>query len=256
MEVIYGGLPAWAFWAACGVTLVAGFVKGAIGFAMPLIMMSAFGSIMPPTTALAGLILATLTTNIHQTFRFGWRAAADSAWQYRRMIVTTVAGIVITAPFATMLPQQVLLGLLGFPIAAFALIQLSGRSLALRLEHRRRAEYMTGMIGGLYGGVSGIWGPPIVVYLLSIGAAKAESVRVQGVLFLIGSVVLLGAHLNSGVLNAQTLPFSAALIVPAALGMAIGFRLQDRLDPVVFRRWTLILLAITALNLLRKAIFG
>jgi hypothetical protein len=32
--------------------------------------------------------------------------------------------------------------------------------------------------------------------------------------------------------------------------------LQDRLDPVRFRRWTLILLALTALNLLRKAIMG
>ena len=256
MDMIYGGLPAWAFWAACGVTLVAGFVKGAIGFAMPLIMMSAFGSFMPPTTALAGLILATLTTNIHQTFRFGWRAAAETAWTYRRMIAMTVLGILITAPFAMMLPQRVLLGLLGVPIAAFALVQLAGRSLALKLEHRTRAEYMTGIIGGLYGGVSGIWGPPIVVYLLSIGASKAESVRAQGVIFLIGVIVLFGAHLNSGVLNAQTLPFSAALVIPAGIGMALGFSLQDRMDPVAFRRWTLILLAITALNLLRKAIFG
>ncbi|WP_323041875.1 sulfite exporter TauE/SafE family protein [Gemmobacter sp.] len=256
MDLIYGGLPAWAFWAACGVTLVAGFVKGAIGFAMPLIMMSAFGSFMPPTTALAGLVLATLTTNIHQTLRDGPRAAVDSAWTYRRVIVTTIIGILVTAPFAVMLPQRLLLGLLGVPIAAFALVQLAGRSLAVRLEHRSRAEYMTGLIGGLYGGVSGIWGPPMVIYLLSIGAGKAESVRAQGVLFLIGSIVLLGAHLNSGVLNAQTLPFSAALIVPAALGMMAGFRMQDRLDPVAFRRWTLILLAITALNLLRKAIFG
>ena len=256
MDLIYGGLPAWAFWAACGVTLVAGFVKGAIGFAMPLIMMSAFGSFMPPTTALAGLVLATLTTNIHQTLRDGWRPALDSAWTYRRIIAMTVIGILITAPFATLLSQRLLLGLLGVPIAAFALVQLAGRSLALKLEHRTRAEYISGLIGGLYGGVSGIWGPPMVVYLLSIGAPKAESIRAQGVLFLIGAVVLFGAHLTSGVLNAQTLPFSAALIVPAAIGMMAGFRMQDRLDPVAFRRWTLILLAITALNLLRKAIFG
>lgn len=256
MDVIYGGLPAWAFWTACGVTLVAGFVKGAIGFAMPLIMMSAFGSFMPPTTALAGLVLATLTTNIHQTLRDGWRPALEAAWTYRRIIAMTVIGILITAPFATLLSQRLLLGLLGVPIAAFALVQLAGRSLALKLEHRTRAEYISGLIGGLYGGVSGIWGPPMVVYLLSIGAPKAESIRAQGVLFLIGAVVLLGAHLNSGVLNAQTLPFSAALIVPAALGMMVGFRMQDRLDPVAFRRWTLVLLALTALNLLRKAIFG
>jgi hypothetical protein len=33
-------MPLWAFAAAIGVTLVAGFVKGAVGFAMPLIMIS------------------------------------------------------------------------------------------------------------------------------------------------------------------------------------------------------------------------
>ena len=256
MEILYGGLPAWAFWAACAVTLVAGFVKGAIGFAMPLIMMSAFGSFMAPELALAGLILATVTTNIHQSFRQGPRAFFAAAWEFRRMIGMTVLGIVLTAPFVVHLPDRLLMGLLGLPILAFAAVQLAGRSLALKLEHRTAAEYALGGIGGLYGGVSGIWGPPVVVYLLSIDAPKAKSILVQGVIFLIGAMVLCVAHLSSGVLNESTLPFSAALVVPAALGMALGFRMQDRLDPARFRRWTLVLLALTALNLLRRAFFG
>lgn len=256
MEILYGGLPAWAFWAACLVTLVAGFVKGAIGFAMPLIMMSAFGSFMAPELALAGLILATVTTNIHQSLRLGPRAFFAAAWEFRRMIAMTMIGIAVTAPFVVHLPERLLTGLLGVPILAFAAVQIAGKSLALKLEHRTAAEYGLGAVGGLYGGVSGIWGPPVVVYMLSIGTPKEKSILVQGVIFLIGAVTLCAAHLNSGVLNATTLPFSAALIVPAALGMALGFRLQDRLDPARFRYWTLVLLAITALNLIRRALFG
>jgi uncharacterized protein len=256
MDMFFGGLAPLAFAAACAVTLGAGFVKGAIGFAMPLIMMSAFGSFMAPETALAGLILATVTTNIHQALRDGWPAARDSAWKYRRMIGMILLGIVMTAPLVPYLPQRVLMGLLAVPVLAFALVQIAGIPLALKLEHRNRAEYGLGLVGGLYGGVSGIWGPPVIVYLLSVGAAKAETVRVQGVTFLLGAVVLLGAHLTSGVLNAVTLPFSAALIVPASVGMWLGFRLQDRLDAARFRRWTLIMLALTALNLLRLAAFG
>lgn len=256
MEFFYGGLPAWGFWAAVAITLVAGLVKGAIGFAMPLIMMSGFASFMSPQLALAGLILATLSTNVHQTLRDGWRPALAAAQEYWRLLALTVVGIIITAPFVTVIPQRLLLGLLGLPILLFALLQLSGRSLALPVQHRHRAEIITGLIGGLYGGVSGIWGPPVVVLLLSLAVPKAAMIRIQGVVFLLGSVVLLGAHLNSGVLNAVSLPFSAALIVPAALGMLLGFRLQDRLDPARFRHWTLVLLALSALNLLRKAIFG
>lgn len=256
MELLYGGLPAWAFWTACGITLVAGFVKGAIGFAMPLIIMSGFSAIMPPEIALAGLILATLTTNIHQSLRDGFQAAKDSAWTFRRLIILTIIGILVSAPFVVHLPDRLLMGLLGIPIFAFAVLQLTGRSLAIKLEHQMRAEYVTGAVAGLYGGVSGIWGPPIVVYLLSIGANKADMIRVQGVIFLIGCAVLMFAHLHSGVLNAVTLPFSAALVVPAGLGMWAGFQMQDRLDPARFRFWTQIMLAVSALNLSIRAIFG
>jgi hypothetical protein len=74
------------------------------------------------------------------------------------------------------------------------------------------------------------------------------------VVFLISAVMLLGAHLASGVLNALTLPVSALMMVPAMAGMWLGFRLQDRLNPARFRRWTLVLLALTGLNLLRRAL--
>ncbi|HHX89406.1 MAG TPA: TSUP family transporter, partial [Paracoccus sp.] len=123
-------------------------------------------------------------------------------------------------------------------------------------RHRNRAEYGLGIIGGLYGGISGIWGPPVIVYLLALRTEKTEMVRVMGVVFLIGAVVLTLAHLGSGVLNATTLPFSAVLVIPAALGMWLGFRQQDKLDAERFRWWTLVVLMVIALNLIRRAIFG
>ena len=107
---------------------------------------------------------------------------------------------------------------------------------------------------GLVGGISGIWGPPLVVLLLSLHAPKAEQMRVQGVVFFIGAMVLTAAHLQSGLLNAQTLPFSAALVVPAIVGMGLGYLAHDRLDVTQFRRWTLVLLVLTGLNLVRRAL--
>lgn len=256
MDFIAAGLSGWALVLAFSITLFAGFVKGTIGFAMPLIMISSFGSFMSPTTALAALIVPTLVTNIQQAFRFGPRAFLEATRRYWRLIISIVVCIVISAQFVALIPQSVLLGLLGASVVWFAGAQLLGRSLALRIEHRNRAEWGLGMVGGLYGGVSGVWGPPVLVYLLSIRADKRETVLVQGVVFLIGAVVLLLAHLQSGVLNAETFPFSAALALPGVLGMVIGFRLQDKLDPVRFRWWTLVLLFLTGANLLRRAFLG
>ncbi len=239
---------------AIAVTLFAGFVKGAVGFAMPMIMVSAFSSFLPPETALAGLILPTLISNLTQAFRQGFAPAWQTVITYRRMLIATVVFIVISAQFVRIIPQDLFLLLLGLPITAFAALQLAGVGLALRLEHRARAEWLLGAIGGLYGGLSGVWGPPLLVYLLSIKADKLETVRVQGVVFLIGAAVLLMAHLHSGVMSATTMRFSAILVVPAMIGQSLGVAVQDRLDQLKFRRWTQILLVLTGLNLMRRAV--
>ena len=240
---------------AVAITLFAGFVKGAVGFAMPMIMISGFSSFLPPEVALAGLILPTVVTNLSQAFRQGRQVAWETVMTYRRILTATVMFILVSASFVHVIPQDMFLLLLGLPITAFAVAQLAGVSLALRLEHRARAEWILGAIGGLYGGISGVWGPPLLVYLLSIGANKNETVRAQGVVFLIGAAVLFVAHLTSGVLTEQTLAFSALLVVPAQIGQVLGNRIQDRLDQTRFRRWTLALLILTGLNLMRRAVW-
>lgn len=248
------GLDPSVFWFVFGVTALAGFVKGAVGFAMPMIMMSAMGSVLPTETALAALILPTLVTNIAQAFRQGIGAAMQSVRQFRWHIAMVAIFIAVSAAFVQYIPQSLMFLLLGGPIVGFAIWQLSGRPMTLHVRHNRRAEIVSGIVGGLYGGISGIWGPPLIVYLLSIGAPKAEQMRVQGVVFLLGAIVLGLAHLASGVLNAQTLPLSGVLVVPGAAGMAAGLLIHDRLNPERFRRWTLVLLVLTGLNLVRRGV--
>ncbi len=234
------------------ITFFAGFVKGAIGFAMPMIMMSAFSAFLPGPTALALLILPTFATNIAQAFRQGPAEAWASARRFRLHIFAVVAALALSSQFVTGIPRNVMSGLLGAPILGFALWQLAGRPMAVRIEHRTRVEIFLGLIGGLYGGISGIWGPPLIVLLLSLHIEKREMLRVQGVVFLIGSAALFAAHLTSGVLNAQTLPLSALIVIPALIGNRAGLAVQDRLNAQTFRKWTLILLALTGANLVRQ----
>jgi uncharacterized membrane protein YfcA len=256
MAFFMANLSTPAFAAAMVITLFAGFVKGAVGFAMPMIMMGAFSSFLPPELALAGLILPTFVTNLTQAFRQGLQPALATMRSYWRMLVATVVFIVVSAAFVHVIPHGLFLLLLGLPITVFAIAQLAGLHMALKLQHRARAEWILGAIGGLYGGLSGIWGPPLLVYLLSIGADKRETVRVQGVVFLIGAFVLLLAHVHSGVITLQTGAFSVALTVPAQVGQMAGTWVQDRLDQRRFRRWTQGLLVLTGLNLARLAIMA
>lgn len=256
MDMFFEGLPLWAIVGAFAVTLFAGFVKGAVGFALPLIMIALLPSFMPAQTALAGLILPVLVTNVHQSLRQGLGPALGSAKRFWRILAGTGVGIVITAPFVVVLPQQVMFLLLGVAVLFFAGLQLSGWSPAIPPRGKPWIELATGLVGGLYGGISGIWGPPAIVYLLAAKVDKTEMVRVLSVIFTFGAVVLTVAHLRTGVLNLHSGLFSAFLLIPALLGMAVGYRVHDRLDPARFRRWMLILLMLSALNLLRRGLVG
>lgn len=255
MEFLTAGLSTEAFLLACAIALFAGFVKGMVGFAMPMIMISGLSSFMSPELALAALMVPTLVTNFSQALRQGPAAAVETSVTYRRFLIAMVVGIVVSAQMMQGLPVALIFLALGVPITAYALFQLAGGSLALKLEHRRGAEWGLGAIGGLYGGFSGVWGPPMLVYLMSTHVPKVETVRALGVAFLIGAVALMAAHWQTGVLDARSFGLSAALTVPAQIGMQAGYWAQDRLDQGRFRWWAQVVLVVMGLNLIRRALF-
>ena len=86
----------------------------------------------------------------------------------------------------------------------------------------------------------------------ALDTPKQEQMRIQGVIYGLGAVFLLIAHTGSGVMRAETVPLSAAMVLPALVGMWIGGRLQDRIDQRAFRRATLAVLLIAGLNLVRR----
>ncbi len=238
------------------VAVLAGVVKGVVGFAMPMIILSGLGSFLSPELALAGLILPTLVTNVAQSLKGGLSAALSTFRDFWRLNLILVATILVVAQTVTALPKELFYALMGIPVLSYALIELSGRKLVFPARYRRLSEIAAALIAGFFGGVSGSWGPAVVAYFLSLDMPKAELVRAQGVCYLLGSFFLAVAHLNSGILNAATIPFSALLILPGLAGLWVGFRLHDRIDIVVFRRVMLIVLAVAGLNLIRRAILG
>ncbi|XWN32273.1 MAG: sulfite exporter TauE/SafE family protein [Devosia sp.] len=238
------------------ITLLAGFVKGAVGFAMPMIMVSGLGTVLAPELALAALIIPTLATNVVQAFRQGVGAAWGSVKAHWRFLLTVMVVIGFAAQLVRVVSDSALFLILGIPVVVFALIQLVGVKFTITKAHRLKAELVLGSMAGFIGGLSGVWGPPTVMYLTALNTPKAEQVRVLGVVFGLSAIVLALAHINSGVLNQATAPFSALLLVPALAGVFVGILVQDRLDQDRFRKATLIVLIIAGLNLVRRGLMG
>ena len=240
--------------AAASVTIVASFVKGAVGFAMPLIMISGLASFMPPETALATLIIPTLLANLWQGLRGGLAQVMSVLREFRLYLAVLLVVIALSAQTITSLPPGVLYLVIGLPIVAFSTLQLLGWTPRVDPARRWLADVSIGTVAGVSGGLSGIWGPPTVLYLTAIDAAKDKAIAMQGVVYGAGSVVLLLAHLRSGLLNGDTVPLSLAMVPPMVLGIWIGQQVQDRLDQRRFRRAMLAVLVIVGLNLVRRGL--
>lgn len=238
------------------ISFAAGFVKGVVGFAMPMLMISGLGSLLAPEAALAALIVPTLVTNVWQGVRGGIAAARASAKAHWRYLLVVAVMISLSAQLVTVMPDWSLFLVLGVPVVLFSLAQLAGWRLRIVERTRRMAEVVIAAFAGLIGGLSGVWGPPTVIYLTALETPKAEHVRVQGVVYALGSVVLLVAHMRSGVFNSGTAPLSFILLVPALAGVALGFRVQDRMDQQLFRKATLVVLIVAGLNLVRRGLLG
>lgn len=254
MDALFPFLTSSQLILALCIAVVAGFVKGVVGFAMPLVLISALTMFIPPELALAGLILPTLVSNVVQSLRQGPSAAWESIKLFRVFLITGAITLVIAAQFVRIVPDQLLKLVIGILVVFFVMLQLTGYR--FRLTRRTAAsEAVVGGVAGVMGGLSGVWGPPTVAYLTALNTPKYDQMRIQGVIYGLGSVALVAAHVGSGVLRAETWPFSATLILPAALGMWIGGKAMDRIDQNLFRRATLFVLLVAGANLIRRALF-
>lgn len=250
MDALFSNLPLLSLCLAIG--MLGGIVKGLVGFAMPMILVSGLGSIIAPELALAGLILPAFATNGIQALRQGPRAALQAVKQFRVFLLAGLVMMIASSQMVAVLPVDVLLLAIGGPITLFSVMQLAGWQ--PQLLPTRRVEIAVGGFAGVIGGMSGVWGPPTVAYLTALGTEKRDQLRVQGVIYGLGAAALMLAHFGSGILNAQTVQFSALMIVPAVLGMWIGGKLHDRIDQRAFRRATLLVLLVAGVNLLRRAL--
>lgn len=241
---------------AFAVTLLAGFVKGAVGFAMPLVMISGMGILIEPELVIAAIVFPIVFSNALQVARAGFGPAGVAAKEHWRYILVVCVMILVSAQFVRSIPSDTMFIVLGIPVIGLSVIQLIGWRPQIMPRWRRPFEWTAGGLAGTLGGLAGTWGPPTVLYLLALNTPRDRQMAVQGVIFGLGSIMLLLGHLKSGILNADTWGLSAFLVLPAMVGMWLGFWLGDRFDQERFRRATLLVLVIAGVNLIRRGVMG
>ncbi len=234
--------------------LLGGFVKGAIGFALPTVAVAVATLALPPEVAVAYMALPGLVMNIWQSARDGVDVALDTLREFRIVIGVMLVSLFASTQLLPHLEPHTFYVIMGLGLTSFAVVQLLGWRPTN--PPRPAADIIAGGTGGFFGGISGAWGPPILMMLMSLNLPKRVFVRTCGVTFLLGAIPFILGHASTGVLNTTTATISALMLIPAAIGMRLGQTIQDRLPAEAFRKVILTVLVLAGLNFLRRAFFG
>ena len=236
-----------------GVLILAGLVKGTIGFGLPLVAVSVLTPVLPKEWALALMILPVVFSNLFLGFQ--GRLFVPMLRRFWPVVLAVGSGIVIGASSLGDLPQEHFLVLVGMVVITFALAEQFRLVLPVPPAHERGIGIAAGVFGGLMGGISTAYGPPLIMYLTALRLPKAEFVAAIGVIWTFAAVVLIVAFNRTGILVGERIGWSLAACIPVGIGLWIGSRVRDRIPQEPFRRLVRLALLLLGANLIRRGLF-
>lgn len=235
------------------VFLLAGFVKGVVGFGLPTVALALLAATIEVKAAIALLVVPALATNI-------WQALiGDSLLSLLRRLWSflLLASIVIWFGAGVMARTDAALitGLLGLLLCAYGAATLAKVRIAEPGKHERWLSPLVGAVNGLITGLTGTFVVPSVIYLQALKLPRDALIQAMGLTYMVSSLMLgvaLGGH---ALLDAELGLASTLALAPALLGMALGQRLRRRLPEERFRQVFLSAVVLLGLYLLLRQLF-
>ena len=233
--------------------LLAGFVKGVIGLGLPTVSMGLLAVTMPPSHALAIVIVPAIITNIWQTFVGPYlRDIVRRLWP---LMAGTVVGIwlnagMLTGPYARY--GTIVLGLL---LVIYAIVGLSKLSFKVARRDEKWLGVLVGLVTGVVSAATGVQVLPSMPFMQAIGMEKDELVQALGVFFTVATVALAFNLTAAGLLSASTALPGAVAMAASFAGMFIGQAVRSRMQPEAFRRWFLIAMILLGIYLAASATY-
>lgn len=241
------------FWLAIATFVVAGTVKGVVGIGLPITAIGIMSQLSEPRLAITLAIFPIVAGNAWQVYRSGH--VLEAIRKYWPFAATLAVSMLITTFFVTSVSAELLLIMLGLVIVLFSIINLAIITPELPERFDTIGQVVAATFSGLFGGLTAIWAPPMVIYFISRRLDKDEFIRASGVLFLAGSAPLLIGYINNGLIDGPIAQMSALLILPTIVGFTLGEYLRRRMNAERFRTAVLVIFLLMGLNLLRRAIF-
>lgn len=240
-------------WVAILVFIFAGAIKGTIGIGLPTASISVLSQFYDPRIAITLVIFPMMISNFWQLIRSGDIAnTLKTFWPFG---LTLMFSISIFTNFSADIPVETIMIILGIVIILFVLNSLFTNPSYLPKRFDKPAQLIAGSIAGVMGGLTAIWAPPMVIYLISRRVEKDVFIRATGLLITMGSIPLCIGYWKNGFMTSHLASLSILLIFPTLIGFNIGERMRQKIEPAIFQRIILIVFLFMGMNIIRQATF-
>lgn len=216
------------------VFFTAGVVKGMSGMGLPTFSMALLGMVMSPIAAAALMVLPSLATNFSQCAGPYGRKLARRLWpMWLGLALATVFASLPDLSASTSVARITL----GVVLMAYGLWGLIKPELPDFGKHTLIVGCLAGALTGLLTAATGVFVMPMVPYLQSLRLDREELIQALGLSFTVATLALT-IRLGSMGVTAAEVDIGAVVIavMTAFLGLAVGTRLRQRLQPRVFQR--------------------
>ncbi len=228
-----------------------GLVKGVAGLGLPLVALPLLTTVVSLKTAVGLLVVPTIASNLVQSFQGGrFRSTLKRFWP---VIVTLLATIAISTNALVLVPEKVLYAIIGLAVIGLPLLSHFRPELRVRPGQERWLGPLTGAIGGFLGGVSSFYGPPLMLYVVSLRLPKDEFVPAVSLLYFMGAVGLGAGLLSFRIMGPAELGESALACIPVFAGLWLGQIARARLHQQRFDRVLLAVYLATGTSFLIRA---
>ncbi|MEM8651838.1 MAG: sulfite exporter TauE/SafE family protein [Pseudomonadota bacterium] len=233
---------------------IAGIMKGFFGIGIPPVILGVLTFFYDPRQVVILMLIPIVASNARQAFI----GISPLVILQKHIWLLPVSTVVIfgTVYVSGNLPTNVLLTLTGVAMILFSVTSLIGRVPPVSEHWKVPMQIISGALSGLLGGVSGIWGPPLMIYLLASRLANAELIQTIGVFFFFLSGFMTLGIAASGEMTVGGTFLSFLLIMPVIFGMKLGERFRGLLNDAVFIQWFLVVFLLLGFNLLRRGIWS
>jgi uncharacterized membrane protein YfcA len=246
-------LPSAALVALVAVFVFGGIVKGVTGVGLPLVLVPLATQFVPVPVAVALVAVSMVVTNIVQSAE--GRHTGRAARHLLPILVPLVAGAILGTHLLISIDRHLLNLVVGASFLLLAVLLLCLPRVRISGPAARWGAPFVGFGAGVLGGMSAIFGPPMIAYLVSTGIDPDSFVKHMAILALTAATTMLAVLAGSGAMAGGDFLMSALAVIPIQLGMPIGRWLRGRIPPNVFRVLVLVVLAASGVDMLRKALF-